>query len=55
MKENLLNAALVGWTFLTLSECVTWIVGILGGLTLIWMNIERALRARKERKTGTDA
>ena len=27
-------------------------VGILGGITLVWMNIERALRARKERKTG---
>ncbi|MGI9587813.1 MAG: hypothetical protein ACR2MR_06360 [Dietzia maris] len=50
MKENLLNAALVGWTFLTLSEWITWSVGIIGGATLIWMNIERALRARKERK-----
>lgn len=52
MKENLLNFALVGWTFATLSECLTWSVGILGGITLVWMNIERALRARKERKTG---
>jgi hypothetical protein len=52
MKENLLNVALVGWTYLTLSEWITWGVGILGGITLVWMNIERALRARKERKTG---
>ena len=53
MRENLLNVALVGWTFLTISECITWVVGILGGLTLIWMNVERALRARKERKQNT--
>lgn len=53
MKENILNVALMGWTFLTLTECISWIVGILGGLTLIWMNVERALRARKERKDPT--
>ena len=55
MKENLLNFALVGWTFLTLSEWITWGVGILGGMTLVWMNIERALRAsRKNERTATD-
>ena len=51
MRENILNAATGFWTFLTLTECISWAVGIVGGITLIWQNIERALRARKERRS----
>jgi hypothetical protein len=36
------------WAMLTNS--ISWIIGIVGGGTLIWFNIERALKARKERQ-----
>lgn len=49
-RENLLNAAFLGWTWLSFTECVTFILGTIGALTLVWMNVERALKARKERK-----
>lgn len=35
------------WAMLTNS--ISWIIGIVGGATLIWFNVERALKARKER------
>jgi hypothetical protein len=37
------------WTWAMMSESITWILGVIGGLTLIWFNVERALKARKER------
>jgi hypothetical protein len=37
------------WTWAILSEAITWGLGIIGALTLIWFNVERALKARKER------
>jgi UDP-N-acetyl-D-mannosaminuronic acid transferase (WecB/TagA/CpsF family) len=49
-KENILNAAFLGWTWLQLTEVVTFVLGAVGAVTLIWMNVERALRARKARK-----
>ena len=49
-KENALNALFLGWTWLSFTECVTFILGAVGAVTLIWMNVERALKARKERK-----
>lgn len=50
-RENLLNAATLGWTYVTFTECVTFALGVLGAITLIWMNVERALKARKERQS----
>jgi hypothetical protein len=32
-----------------LSECISWTVGVLAGLSLIWFNIERAITTRKDR------
>lgn len=49
-KENALNALFIGWTWLSFTEAVTFVLGSIGAVTLIWMNIERALRARKARK-----
>lgn len=48
--ENLLNVFGFSWSMLMLSECITWTLGVATGVTLIWMNVERALKARKERK-----
>ena len=48
--ENLLNIFGFSWSMLMLSECITWTLGVVTVITLIWMNVERALKARKERK-----
>lgn len=53
-KENLLNAVFLGWTWVTLTECVSFALGALAAMTLIWMNIERALKARQERKNDAE-
>jgi hypothetical protein len=37
------------WTWAMMSQTITWILGVIGALTLIWFNVERALKARKER------
>ena len=37
-----------------MTECVTFALGAIGALTLIWMNVERALKARKERQNMVD-
>ena len=52
--ENLLNIFGFSWSMLMLSECITWTLGVVTGVTLIWMNVERALKARKERHAGTN-
>ena len=44
-----LNAIWAGWTWAMMSNAVTWGLGIVGAVTLIWFNIERALTARKQR------
>lgn len=44
-----LNAIWGLWTWAMFTNSVTWILGILGAITLIWFNIERALTARKQR------
>lgn len=53
-RENILNVATLGWTYVTVTECVTFALGAIGALTLIWMNVERALKARKERQNMVD-
>jgi UDP-N-acetyl-D-mannosaminuronic acid transferase (WecB/TagA/CpsF family) len=50
-RENILNVALFGWTWVTFTEAVTFTLGAVGALTLIWMNVERALKARHERQS----
>ena len=45
-----LNFLWAGWGFAMISECLTWGLGIIGGLTLIWMNIEGIRTHRKNRK-----
>ena len=55
-RENFLNMATLGWTYVTITECVTFALGAIGAATLIWMNVERALKARQERQNlGEDA
>lgn len=48
-----LNIIWGAWTWAMLTQTVTWVLGALGGITLVWFNIERALKARKERKLLT--
>jgi len=50
--ENLLNIFGFSWGALMLTDCIMWALGFITGVTLIWMNIERALKARKERQSG---
>ena len=45
-----LNAIWAGWTWAMFSNTITWGLGIVGAVTLIWFNIERALTARKQRE-----
>jgi len=45
-----LNAIWAGWTWAMLSNSITWTLGIIGAVTLIWFNVERALTARKQRE-----
>jgi hypothetical protein len=44
-----LNAIWAGWTWAMISNAMTWGLGIIGAITLIWFNVERALTARKQR------
>lgn len=44
-----LNLIWGAWTWAMMSQSITWILGCIGALTLIWFNVERALKARKER------
>lgn len=45
-----LNAMWAGWTIMMFTNSITWALGIIGAMTLIWFNIERALTARKQRE-----
>lgn len=42
------------WTWAMASQAITWVLGVIGALTLIWFNVERALKARKERNMLED-
>ena len=44
-----LNIAWGTLTWAMFTSSVSWIIGIIGGLTLVWFNVERALKARQER------
>lgn len=45
-----LNIAWGTLTWAMFTSSISWIIGIIGGLTLVWFNVERALKARKERQ-----
>ena len=45
-----INLAWITWTWAMFSSVVTWGLGVIGAITLIWFNVERALTARKERE-----
>jgi hypothetical protein len=44
-----LNVAWATISYAMFTNSITWIIGIIGGITLIWFNVERALKARQER------
>lgn len=45
-----LNIAWGTLTWAVFTSSISWVIGIIGGLTLVWFNVERALKARKERQ-----
>jgi hypothetical protein len=45
-----INLAWITWTWAMFSSVITWGLGVIGAITLIWFNVERALTARKERE-----
>jgi Flp pilus assembly protein TadB len=45
-----LNVAWATISYAMFTNSITWIIGIVGGITLIWFNVERALKARQERQ-----
>jgi preprotein translocase subunit SecF len=49
-KENLLNVFGLPLSFGILSEYLSTGLSLIAAVTLIWMNVERALRARNNRK-----
>jgi len=49
-RENLLNVFGLSWSYAVLETHMTTILTLGTGVTLIWMNVERALKARSSRK-----
>lgn len=47
------TVALIG-IITVVKEYMPWFVGVIGGIVLIWYNIERALKVRAERKKITN-
>lgn len=45
-----LNVAWATISYAMFTNSITWTIGIVGGVTLIWFNVERALKARQERQ-----
>lgn len=45
-----INLLWASWGALVLTDAISWAVGILGGLTLIWVNVEGAINHRRNRK-----
>ena len=50
LKQWGLNTLNISFTFAVLSEWIDLFVAVVVGITLIWMNVERALKVRSERK-----
>jgi hypothetical protein len=53
-RENVLNVFGLGWSYAVLETHMTTILTIGTGATLIWMNVERALKARSSRKRNNE-
>lgn len=54
LKQWGLNTLNISFTFAVLSEWIDLFVTIVVGMTLIWMNAERALKVRTDRKNKID-
>ena len=52
-RENLLNLFGLSWSWAVLEQYLTAILTVVTGLTLIWMNVERALKDRETRRKNT--
>ena len=44
------NFLWVGWSYGVISEHLTLTLGVIGGLTLIWLNVEGIITHRRNRK-----
>ena len=45
-----INFLWTGWAYGMISENLTLTLGIIGGITLIWLNVEGIITHRKNRK-----
>jgi len=50
VKTHIANALGAGWTAGILLEYLEGAVAIVGGVCIIWFNVEKALHTRKQRK-----
>lgn len=50
LKCKLLNVANVGWLTIVSQDVVTFGLEALGVCTLIWFNVERAIKERRQRQ-----
>jgi hypothetical protein len=50
VKTWSINLLWAGWGALVFTDAISWVVGIVGGLTLIWVNVEGAINHRRNRK-----
>lgn len=50
LKQWGLNTLNISFTFAVFAEWIDIFVTVVAGITLIWMNIERTLKVRAERK-----
>ena len=49
-KDWGLNFLWAGWSAAMFTETLTTIVGLIGGITLIWLNVEGIINHRRNRK-----
>jgi hypothetical protein len=54
LKQWGLNTLNIGFTYAVLSEWIDLFVAVVVGITLVWMNVERALKVRADRKKNID-
>lgn len=54
IKCKLLNIANVGWLSIVSLDVVTFGLEALGVCTLIWFNVERAIKERRQRQNEKD-
>ena len=54
MKTHIANVLGAGWTAGILLEYLEGAVAVIGGLCIIWFNVEKAMLTRARRKGGDD-